>query len=277
MTGRNEIRPAGVAGILYPGDRLTLERRLSLLLESAPLLSFPSPIRGMIVPHDAYEDAGGVAARAYRQIIQEKYDLIVVVAASHEDSYDFASIYPGRAFQTPLGEVVLHRESIEVLTHLHEPVIQRSARGYAAGEYALEVQLPFIKWMQQEARVLPLVMGNQSPALIGKLYAALASVLAKQHFLIIGSSDLSRSYPEADARALDHVAVDNIKRFSPERLQEDIRDQRCEMSGYGPAIVAMKTAKSVGAYHARVLLYRTSADVTGRRAQVAGYVAGVFY
>jgi AmmeMemoRadiSam system protein B len=49
------------------------------------------------------------------------------------------------------------------------------------------------------------------------------------------------------------------------------------MCGYGPAITAMKIARDCGAKEGRVLLYRTSGDITGDKRKVVGYLSGIFY
>lgn len=276
MIEHKDIRPAGAAGVLYPADRLILERDISLLLENSPLYSFPSPIRGMLVPHAALEFSGGVAARAYRQIIWKKYDVTVILSASFGESYDFASIYPGNAMQTPLGEIAIQQEIAGELVHFVSK-IRYSDLGYASNEHGVEVHLPFLKWMQYTSPVLPIMMGTQSVEMIETIIQALSIVLANRNYLIIASANLSQHRPEEEARMLDYAATDCIKKFSPERLWEDIQNDRCEMSGYGPAIAMMKTVRKGGAKNSRFLLYRNSGDINGSKEKVVGYASGVFY
>lgn len=276
MIRRDEIRPAGVAGLFYPADKETLERDISLFLENAPLLSLPTPIRAMIVPHAGYMYSGGVAAHAYRQVVDKKYEVVVLIGPSHRDFFEFISIFPGKALQTPLGELPLDNRLIDELVSLH-PDIRLSRRGFSSNEHSLEVQLPFLKWMRAEAGVVPLIMGQQSAELIRILRQALVKVLKNRNFLAIASSDLSHFYADAKARELDRVVITDVSDFAPDRLLDDIASRKCEMCGYGPAITAMMVARDCGAKKGQVLLYRNSGDVSGNKREVVGYLSGIFY
>lgn len=276
MIQRDEIRPPGVAGLFYPAETVTLERELSLFLESAPLVSLPGPVRAMIVPHAGYMYSGGVAARAYRLIMDKTYDAAVIIAPSHHESFQFAAIYPGKALGTPLGDIPLHRELIDELLAAH-PDIRLSKRGFAPNEHSLEVQLPFLKWVIDGIKIVPVMMGYQTEESINILHNALSQSLARRNCLLIASTDLSHFYSDQKARALDQVVIDAVNEFAPERLLDDIEHRRCEMCGYGPAVAAMKVARDCGATEAKALLYRNSGDITGDKHGVVGYLAGVFY
>lgn len=272
----HSIRPPGVAGLFYPADKIVLEKDLSLLLESAPVEQFPRPIRGMIVPHAGYTYSGGVAARAYRQIVGAKYDIVVVIAPAHRLHFHNPTVFPGKAFRTPLGELPVDRSFVHLLTRKH-PEIELSTRGYEADEHSLEVQLPFIQWVLDRVKIVPIMMGEQNGETIDLLSNALTDTLRGKNFLVIASSDLSHYYPDARARAKDQVVINHVNRFEPDELYEDIETGRCEMCGYGPAITAMKVAQAAGAKTGKVLLYRNSGDITRDRSNVVGYLAGVFY
>lgn len=276
MIDRSKIRPVSMAGLFYPARKLDLERDISLFLENAPVLSLPRPILGMVLPHAKYFYCGGVSARAYRQIMHTRYEVIIIIAASSKERFDYASIYPGKALQTPLGNLPIDYTLTTQLTSEHQQ-IRLSQQGYRKGEYTLEVQLPFIYRVQPTARIVPVMLGAQNSDLIQTLHNALVNRLQGRTFLMIASTNLSESYPIEEARAIDRVAVEDIEKFSPYLLYRDIKNKRCEMTAYGAVLLIMRMAKEFGAKSARVLLYRNSGDVTGRRHKVEGYLSGIFY
>lgn len=276
MIRRDEIRPPGVAGFFYPADKKFLERDISLFLENSPQLDLSKPIRAMIVPHAGYMYSGGVAARAYRQIMGKKYDVVVIIAPSHHEYFEFISLYPGKAFHTPLGDIPVAEDQINQLI-LQHPDIRLSPNGFSASEHSLEVQLPFLKWVGENSSIIPVMMGHQTREIIEVLRGALVTVLKDKLFLVIASSDLSHFYSDTKARELDRIVINDISAFSPDQLFDDITHERCEMCGYGPAITAMKIARDCGAKEGRVLLYRTSGDITGDKGKVVGYLSGIFY
>lgn len=276
MKSSNKIRYAGVAGMFYPGEKMVLERELSLLLEASPVLDLPRPVRGIIAPHAGYMYSGGVAARAYRQIFNRKYDTVVIIAPSHQDSFDFISIFNGKGYRTPLGDVEVDLSAVEELVQF-DPVIQLSDKGHSRSEHALEVQLPFLKWALGNFRMVPVSMGSQNWENIHALSNALSQVLKNKRVLFIASSDLSHFYPDSQARIKDQVAESNIENYDEDQLWRDIQDRRCEMCGFGPVISVMRTVRKFGVKEAKVLLYRNSGDITAEKESVVGYLSAVLY
>lgn len=273
---REQIRQTAVAGTFYPGSKMELERDLSLLLENSPDVTVSKPIKSIIVPHAGYMYSGGVAARAYRQLLSKSYDFIVILAPSHYEPFDFISIFPGKALASPLGDILIEKEIVDLFI-AQKSIFRLSELGYSSREHSLEVQLPLLKWVQDDLKIVPMMMGDQVWDIIDQTTEELSNILKDKNFLIIASTDLSHYHSDGEARSMDQIVVNQINSFQPDQLYEDIMDKRCEMCGYGPAIVAMKTAREFGASVAKVLLYRNSSDMTGDTSKVVGYLAAIVY
>jgi len=80
--------------------------------------------------------------------------------------------------------------------------------------------------------------------------------------------------PDGLTREKDHKAIDKILALNPSALYEVLRLEDISMCGYGPAIAMLTAAKELGAQHAQLIEYATSADTTGDRDAVVGY-AGI--
>lgn len=273
---REQIRQTAVAGTFYPGSRMELERDLSLLLENSPDVTVSNPIKCIIAPHAGYMYSGGVAARAYRQLLNQSYDFIIILAPSHYESFDFISVFPGKSFASPLGEILVEKNIVDSLI-AQESVFHLSELGYSSQEHSLEVQLPLLKWVQDSPRIVPMMMGNQIWDIITRTAEELSMILKDKNCLIIASTDLSHYHSDSEARSMDQIVVNQINSYQPDQLYEDIMDRKCEMCGFGPAVVAMKTARELGASNAKVLLYRNSSDMTGDRSKVVGYLSAIIY
>ncbi len=276
MTLTTNIRPPGVAGTFYSGDKMILERELSLFFEAAPVVESSRPVAAIIAPHAGYIYSGGVAARAYRQILGAKYRRVVILAPSHHEEFPFASIYNGPGYRTPLGEIEIDLGAAQELTAF-DSRIQFSEAGHGLKEHSLEVQLPFLQWSLNKFKLIPISIGRQEFELMKILGEALPKVLPPGESLIVASSDLSHFHPDDRARMLDQVARENIEKFNEDELWEDINARRTQMCGYGPVIAAMKAARNMGAEEAKVLLYRNSGDITGNRDDVVGYLSAILY
>ena len=276
MTNTPKVRKPGVAGLFYSGDKNTLEREVAVFLESSAQMEIVSQIYGLVAPHAGYMYSGGVAARSYRQIVDREFEVVVVISPSHRIYFEEISVYDGDAYQTPLGEIPVHKDLARQLSEMDEHIIL-SDMGRDEDEHSLEVQLPFLQLVLGEYKLLPVVMGNQDKKNVLILADALSKLLAGKKALIVASSDLSHYHSSAKAALLDKVVVEHLNNFDEAKLEKDLANSVCEMCGGGPVMAMMRACRNLGATKSKVLLYRNSGDVTGERNQVVGYLSAMFY
>jgi hypothetical protein len=276
MVESPKIRPPMVAGMFYPQKKITLEREIAVYLENSPELNLSGKIVGMIVPHAGYMYSGGVATRAYRQIMGKDINTVAVISPSHREYFTEISIYDGYGYSTPLGVLPVEKNLAHQMAEF-SPQIILSEKGHRFEEHALEVQLPLLQEVLNDFKIIPIVMGEHSYDNIETLAKALAKVLSDQKALLVASSDLSHFYNMKKASVLDNVVVENLKKFDEEKLFKDLQQGYCEMCGGGPAIAVMKASKLLGATKSEVLMYRTSGDITGEYNEVVGYLSAIFY
>jgi AmmeMemoRadiSam system protein B len=220
--------------------------------------------------------SGGVAARAYSQILNASYKCVVIIAPSHEDRFDYSSIFDGAGYSTPFGDVPVDRTLAQKLSDVSDN-LRLSKSGHGQGEHSLEVQLPFLQSCLAKFKIIPISMGRQTSEQIEALSQTLCNNLPSKDTIIIASSDLSHGHPHEIAKKMDGVAADAINAFDEKMLWREIQEGQTEMCGYGPAIVAMKTARHLGGKESKVLLYRNSGDISGDYHNVVGYLSAVFY
>jgi len=276
MNLSQNIRLPAVAGLFYPGKKNDLDREIAIFLENAPELNISGPIRGLVVPHAGYMYSGGVAARAYRQLLDSDIEIAVVISPSHREYFTEVSVFNGSGYATPLGTIPVARELAQSLADTN-PQIIISEKGHRFDEHALEVQLPFLQKVLDEFELLPIVMGEHSYDNIQTLAEGLSTVLRDKKAIIIASSDLSHFYSASKAQLLDKVVADHIADFDQDALFHDLQSGQCEMCGGGPVVAVMKTSKLVGAKNSKVIMYRHSGDVTGDNSEVVGYLSALFY
>jgi hypothetical protein len=276
MNIESEIRKPAVAGLFYSAQKETLEREVAVFLENAQSDMVINKVFGIISPHAGYMYSGGVAARAYRQLVDRNFDTVVVISPSHRVYFEEISVYQGKGYSTPLGVLEVDRELSKDLVDAHENIIF-SGLGHDKDEHALEVQLPFLQHVLDDFKIIPISMGNQDKENIDILADSLSRVLQDKNALVVASSDLSHYHRHDRAALLDKVVVDAVNNFDEEKLYKALQDGLCEMCGGGPVITAMKVCRNLGAKRSRVLLYRNSGDVTGERNQVVGYLSAVLY
>ena len=192
MNRYEKIRDSIVAGSFYPDDPYVLGMQIEDYLNNAKLLDINN-IKALICPHAGYIYSGQVAAYSFKQIINKKFDSIIIISPSHSESFDFVSVYDGDAYNTPLGRVGIDKKRSSLLVE-NNPHIRFSDKGHN-NEHSIEVQLPFLQYMFKEFEFIPVVIGSQSGQNIHAIGKSISEVFKNENIIIIASSDLSHYHP----------------------------------------------------------------------------------
>jgi AmmeMemoRadiSam system protein B/AmmeMemoRadiSam system protein A len=273
------VRKPAVAGQFYTENPDTLKREITGYLDAAKPPAVEGDIVAIVSPHAGYVYSGQVAAYGYRLVRGKTYSDVVVISPSHTAYFAFASVFPGRAYATPLGEIPVDTELAKLIAS-KSALVKSDMKGhetstYQRSEHALEVQLPFLQVALGTFKLVPIVMGDQSEEIVNALGNVLGDVLKGRNVLIVASTDLSHFYDARKAKALDGAFQDGLRAFDPRKLYEELSSKDAEACGGGPVVAAMIAAQKLGATRCEVLHYANSGDVTGDKSSVVGYVSAV--
>ncbi|HEX6464562.1 MAG TPA: AmmeMemoRadiSam system protein B, partial [Vicinamibacterales bacterium] len=218
---------------------------------------------------------------AYRAAASaEPFDAAILAGPSHFVAFDGVALYPSGAFETPLGPAQIDErlgEELLAASSMIEALPQPHLR-----EHSLEMQLPFIRRLLPDLRIVPLLMGYQTADTIRALAGALATVAPARRILLVASTDLSHYFEARTAESLDQRVQECVAAFDPEALLRVFEQYpenergRFVACGGGPAIAVMLAARDRGARHGRVLKYMHSGQISGDMTGVVGYLAGAF-
>ncbi|MHB1052974.1 MAG: AmmeMemoRadiSam system protein B [Thiobacillus sp.] len=258
------IRPAAVAGMFYPDSPIALKQTLVEMLANAKGVELSSAPKALIVPHAGYVYSGPVAASAYARLggMRDRIRRVVVLGPTHRVSVRGLALPEADRFATPLGEVQLDLEGMQLLSAL--PQVTQSAAAHQM-EHSLEVQLPFLQQVLGDFQLLPLAVGEATAAEVAEV---LEKVWGGDETLIVISSDLSHFLPDALARQVDGGTVDAILAMNPHLNHE----QAC---GATPVNGLLLAARKHG-LRPQVLDVRNSSQTAGDPDRVVGYAAFVF-
>jgi AmmeMemoRadiSam system protein B len=253
-----------VAGLFYPADPRSLRTAVRRYLDEAAAPSRVAP-KAMIVPHAGYVYSGPVAATAYRALESRRAELerVVLLGPSHYVPFDGLAAPSSDEFSTPLGEVPLDRVALESVRDLPQVVPLDAAH---AEEHSLEVQLPFLQEILGCFELIPLAVGNASPADVGEV---LERLWGGPETVVVVSSDLSHYQDYETARRLDLETARAIEELEPERLGPE---DACGCQG----IRGLLTAARRHQLEVRRVDLRSSGDTAGPHDRVVGYGAFLF-
>ncbi len=274
MRESDYVRPPSVAGFFYPSDRQELEKTCRDLMEKARehLASPQERVFGVIAPHAGYQYSGYTAAHGYSLLRKGDYETVVVISPSHREYFEGISVFSGRAYSTPLGEIEVDKDMRDSFLELAGESVIESRAGHKT-EHALEVQLPFLQLALGEFRLLPIVMGDQRPDYCRTLGNVLGDLANGKSTLVVASSDLSHYYSYDTANEMDRICADHISRLDPDGLLADLGKGNCEACGGGPIASCLFAATKVGAQRSKVLYHCNSGDTTGDKSGVVGYLS----
>ncbi len=253
-------RPAAVAGSFYPAQAQALRAALAQYLGAAPPAPGPPP-KLLLVPHAGYVYSGAMAARAYALLrgAASGISRVVLLGPVHRVAVRGLAAPTVQAFATPLGPVALDLDALAGLRGLPQVVFSDVPH---AQEHSLEVQLPFLQTCLGNFKLVPLAVGDASPAAVAQV---LERLWGGPETLIVISSDLSHYLPYEQAQTTDQATVQRI-----ESLATDLHpSQACGARALNGALLLAARLR----LRAQRLGLCNSGDTAGPRERVVGYAA----
>jgi AmmeMemoRadiSam system protein B/AmmeMemoRadiSam system protein A len=257
------VQPAGVAGMFYPAEPITLAAGVDGSLAQAQTLALEP--KAVIAPHAGHVYSGDIAGAAYKLLSRRKGEIkrVVLLGPNHRVPLRGIALSPADAWDTPLGPLNVDRGSRDALARMPSVAV---AREPFAGEHSLEVHLPFIHRALGEIEILPLLVGD---APVGQVSAALESLWGGPETAIIISSDLSHYHDYDTCKAKDGETAVGIERLQPAICEGD---RACGFHSIRGLIdQAQRRDMRVTA-----LDVRNSGDTRGSRDRVVGYGSFAF-
>ncbi len=270
------LRQPHFAGSFYSANPSELASEITALLDKVVIPPDARRPQGIVAPHAGYMYSGACAAAAYARVrhFRDTYQTVVVISPSHRSLFDYSSVFDGDGYETPLGIVPIASDIVAKIGA--SAGAQISQAGHIDGngpEHALEVQLPFLQVALHEFRLVPIVMGLQTPALTAQLAQAIADAVDPRTTLLVASSDLSHFHNAGTAAKLDGRVIAAVAAFDPHALMTLINTGKAEACGFCPITAVMMACWQLGARTARALDYRHSGQVSGDNDEVVGYLA----
>ena len=275
-------RHPAVAGQFYPAHPDVLQREVeSLFSMAAPQKQ--GRVRAVISPHAGYIFSGTVAASAFNQLDDKaSYRRVFLIASSHQAHYNGASVYCDGDFIMPYGRELVDTEIGEMLTEVYPELFTDNPSPHL-NEHSIEVQLPFLHYkLQNSYRIVPIIIGTNSPEICKRLASALKPYLNKDNLFVI-SSDFSH-YPAYEAaKSVDSATGQAIISNSPQNLLSalDINAHKhipqlvTSLCGWTSVLTLLYMTENEPAFCYNEICYKNSGDAKeeGSRNQVVGYWA----
>jgi len=260
------IRQPAVANQFYPGKEQDLKKDLSGRIKE---VGKKEKVLALVSPHAGYVYSGNIAGAVY-SIAEITRDVIVMGPNHHGLGAPFAVMAQGR-WKMPGGDIAIN----EKLAHLmiEESRWLRADDQAHINEHSIEVQLPFIQYVQPTVEFVPVVLSTADFQTCEEMGMAIANAINRygKPVVIIASTDMTHYESHESAQKKDQLAIEKILSLDPSGLLDTVLTNNISMCGVIPTTVALVAAKELGATKANQVAYATSGDVSGDYSYVVGY------
>lgn len=265
MTGSQHIRRPALAGTFYAATADGLNTQVDQSF-ARRVTTDVEPPKALVAPHAGLVYSGPIAATAYATLRPDApaIERIVLLGPSHHFGFDGFVIPAATMWQTPLGNVVLDRPTLQGLSGRADVRISDEAH---APEHSLEVHLPFLQRVCGAFTLVPILVGQITPV---QGAALLRQVWGGPETRVVISSDLSHFFSLPHAREVDAASTAVIEALDADAML------RADACGRYPVAALLHEAKRRG-MHMATLDVRTSADTAGDPTRVVGYGSYAFW
>ena len=277
------VREPGLAGSWYPEGREACLKAIEALRPKQSPPELPErPVAG-IVPHAGWTFSGATALAVLDAIRSRRTPrTFVLLGFCHRRRLARSAVFAEGGWNTPLGLVEVDaRLARELLARA--PELAEENPGAHEDENSIELQVPFIRHLFPEARILPIAVPPTDKAVaLGRMVGQTIVGLGADA-VCLGSTDLTHYGPgygftpmglgeagirwmrqENDRRMLDLMVALDAEAVVPEAVANS------NACGPGAVAATLAAARELGAERGTVVQYTTSYDVmrelTGRAA-----------
>jgi len=270
------MRYPAVAGRFYPADKseLLADIESCFLHEIGPGLPEHTggerTISAAIAPHAGYMASGMNAAHVYKKIAEDGLPEAYILIGPDHHGVPYRAVMCSEDFLTPLGPCKIHEDIARDLKELIPD--DCTAHRY---EHSVEVQIPFIQFIDKDPKIVPIIMRDQSKASAERLAASVKEACKGRDVIIIASSDMAHYIPKADAERLNSMVLEKIRALDVDGMYSVVDKDRISVCGYGPMAAAILGSVPSGA---EILKYSDSWDSLRYDIRsVVGYCSAVMY
>ena len=284
------VRKAYRAGSFYPADAHSCQQQIDECLGTYQPPAEPAHIVAGIVPHAGWVFSGATATKVFKSVADKSSpETFVIFGAVHVWGTGSAALYDHGAWETPCGNVTIDEEIAALLLEHAASYVSADLSAHSR-EHSIEVQIPFIRYIFPNARVVPIMVspGPEASAFGQKVGEIIADTPTS--VMVLGSTDLTHYGPsfgftpygigeEALSRMKDNDQriIDLAMKMKAEDVIQEASQHR-NACGAGAIAATVAAAKMLGAKQGYLLEHTTSHDVMPERpaTDAVGYAGIVF-
>jgi AmmeMemoRadiSam system protein B len=282
-----KTRQALFAGSWYPAEAAKCEMEIKQFLDEFDTPeTIPGAWTGGIVPHAGWYFSGSIACNVIHALSAGIETELVFVFGMHLHERSPGYIMTEGAWETPFGDIPVDEEIAGELAARFDLRIETPDNH--AQDNTIELQLPFIKYFFDSARIVPVGLPPVDASLDIGRHAVDTAERLNRSMKVIGSTDLTHYGPNygfspkgTGPEAHDWVRNENDRKVIDAMLKMDapgvLEEARNNSNACcaGAAAAAIAAGRKMGAERAQEIAYATSYEKSPGESLV-GYSGIVF-
>ncbi|MCI5157827.1 MAG: AmmeMemoRadiSam system protein B, partial [Candidatus Electrothrix sp. AUS1_2] len=214
------LRHPAVADRFYDGDPIRLRQ---FLVRMIPDVSDKVAAKAVIVPHAGYVYSGGVAGETFARV--NIPETVILLGPNHHGQ-GMSLAVGTQDWEMPLGRVLLAKELAQHL--LNSSALFAADDAAHRSEHSLEVQIPFLQYLQKKLQILPVAVSRLSLRQCHDAAAELAQAVRQfnRPALLVASTDMTHYLSRSQASEQDHLALEHILKLDADGLYDTVFSQR---------------------------------------------------
>lgn len=263
-------RKDAVRGQFYPYKCEELKVYFRKFTEQFNTISIPQEIqniipKAIIVPHAGYIYSGFTANVAYQFLKKTKAKRIIIIGPSHHYYFKGISGSYYENYETPCGNLEIDSPYLFALAKKFDIGFEPKAH---EKEHSTEVQMPFVQHYFPQRKIIELIYGDIHAKSLVPLITAL---MQNSDNALVISSDLSHFHTLSEAKKVDKNCLKAVETLNLHEIEKG-----CEACGLIGIQAIIRVAQRMK-LSSKLLDYRTSADASGDKSSVVGYMSAMFY
>ncbi len=231
---------------VYPTQPRPLQAQIAANLNAASPDVLEGDITALIVPASNQLQGGAAAAEAYALLQGRHYDTVILIGPSHGGSSARINICSVDTYHTPLGDVQVSDGVRHELCDEDDDIFV-SDEGHFHVE-GIDVQVPYLQTVLDDFDIVPVVMGEESPAFCRELGQAVGEVMYNRRALVIAAADVVAASEEDYATFCALVEAQDVS-----RLMSLLNSGEVQVNGKGALLVALLACMHRTNHEARIL------------------------
>jgi Predicted dioxygenase len=270
------MRYPAVAGRFYPIEKEELLSTIEMCFEHELGPGLPNKagnkrsICAAVSPHAGYMASGMNAAHTFKRISEDGLPEAYIIVGPDHYGVPYGAVMCSDEFLTPLGSCRIHDEIAGRLRQF----IPDDCNAHRF-EHSIEVQIPFIQYIDPDPHIIPIIMGRQDRGSAAKLSSIIKDACKDRDVIVIASSDMAHYVPKQIGERMNRAVLERLKERDINGMYSIIEKERISVCGYGPMAVAIMSTDSS---EVEILKYSDSWDsLRYDKDSVVGYGSAVMY